>query len=120
MGSYPAGVRQPRLIPNTGSEARDHLAAERTFLAWIRTALGLIGLGVVIGKFVVTEGVLAEIVGLGLISLGAAMLAYSLVRFERVATAIDEGMYRPAYWGPMIVAGVSIIVSVGSVIIVVL
>jgi putative membrane protein len=108
------------VIANTGSRARDHLAAERTFLAWIRTALGLIGLGVIIGKFVVTDGILAEIVGLALIFLGAAMLGYSLIRFERLAASIDDGMYRPAYWGPIIVAVVSIIVSVGSVIIVVL
>lgn len=113
-------MRQPRQIANTGSEARDHLAAERTFLAWVRTALGLIGLGVVIGKFVVSEGIVAEVVGLGLIALGAAMLAYALLRFERVAASIDEGMYRPAYWGPIIVAVVSIIVSIGSVVIIVL
>lgn len=30
--------------------ARDHLANERTFLAWVRTALGLIGLGFVLAR----------------------------------------------------------------------
>src|SRR5690554_7824105 len=30
---------------------REHLANERTFLAWVRTALALIGLGFVIVKF---------------------------------------------------------------------
>jgi uncharacterized membrane protein YidH (DUF202 family) len=29
---------------------RDHLANERTFLAWVRTALGLIGLGFVLAR----------------------------------------------------------------------
>jgi uncharacterized membrane protein YidH (DUF202 family) len=34
-----------RSIPNTGSTARDHLANERTWLAWTRTSLGLVAFG---------------------------------------------------------------------------
>lgn len=37
-------------IPNTGSVARDLLASERTFLAWARTGLGFIALGVALEK----------------------------------------------------------------------
>lgn len=33
------------------AHAREHLANERTFLAWIRTALAIIGLGFVVVKF---------------------------------------------------------------------
>ena len=36
---------------NTGSTARDHLASERTFLAWLRTGLGFIALGIAIERF---------------------------------------------------------------------
>ncbi|KAJ9157580.1 hypothetical protein NKR23_g624 [Pleurostoma richardsiae] len=36
---------------NTGSVARDHLASERTFLAWIRTGLGFVALGIAIERF---------------------------------------------------------------------
>mmetsp|Transcript_18060 Transcript_18060/g.45736 ORF Transcript_18060/g.45736 Transcript_18060/m.45736 type:complete len:136 (-) Transcript_18060:808-1215(-) len=32
-------------VPNLGSTARDHLANERTFLAWARTGLGFLGSG---------------------------------------------------------------------------
>ncbi len=38
---------------NVGSFARDHLANEHTFLAWVRTALAVIGLGVLFGKLIV-------------------------------------------------------------------
>ncbi|PCH33061.1 hypothetical protein WOLCODRAFT_134874 [Wolfiporia cocos MD-104 SS10] len=38
-------------LPNTGSTARDHLANERTFLAWTRTALGLVALGIGVERF---------------------------------------------------------------------
>ncbi|KAI1328148.1 hypothetical protein F5Y16DRAFT_160865 [Xylariaceae sp. FL0255] len=39
------------LYKNTGSVARDHLASERTFLAWMRTGLGFVALGIAIERF---------------------------------------------------------------------
>jgi hypothetical protein len=33
-------------LENTGSVARDHLASERTFLAWVRTSLAVASTGV--------------------------------------------------------------------------
>lgn len=39
------------IYQNTGSTARDHLASERTFLAWIRTGLGFLALGIAIERF---------------------------------------------------------------------
>ena len=38
-------------VQNTGSTARDHLANERTYLAWTRTSLGLIALGIGVERF---------------------------------------------------------------------
>ncbi|KAH9923361.1 uncharacterized protein B0H18DRAFT_1015368 [Fomitopsis serialis] len=38
-------------VENTGSTARDHLANERTYLAWTRTSLGLIALGIGVERF---------------------------------------------------------------------
>lgn len=35
----------------TGNDPRVFFAAERTLLAWVRTALGLVGLGFVVAKF---------------------------------------------------------------------
>jgi putative membrane protein len=48
------GSRQPG--PN---ELRDHLANERTFLAWVRTSITFVGLGFVVAKF----GILLREVG---------------------------------------------------------
>jgi putative membrane protein len=36
---------------NTFEKSREHLANERTFLAWIRTSIALMGFGFVIVKF---------------------------------------------------------------------
>ena len=44
-----------RLSNGTDPDPRFSLANERTFLAWIRTALGLIALGVAVATFVSTQ-----------------------------------------------------------------
>jgi uncharacterized membrane protein YidH (DUF202 family) len=48
--SFLSRLRTPTLA-NTGSTARDHLASERTFLAWIRTGLGFVALGIAVERF---------------------------------------------------------------------
>lgn len=41
-----AKIKPSLVLENSGSVARDHLAAERTFLAYVRTSLGLATMGV--------------------------------------------------------------------------
>lgn len=48
--SFLSKLKTP-IYKNTGSIARDHLASERTFLAWARTGLGFIALGIAIERF---------------------------------------------------------------------
>jgi len=38
-------------VPESKGNASDYLAAERTFLAWVRTALALMGFGFVVARF---------------------------------------------------------------------
>ncbi len=83
-----------------GNSARvaDHLANERTFLAWIRTAIALMGFGFVIVKFALfireLSAVLGEklpnpgkgysaIIGVVMVALGAVMAALSYILSER-------------------------------------
>ncbi len=95
--------------------ARDHLAGERTFLAWVRTGLGIIGLGVLTARLVETEGVFAEVVGLLLVALGALMELYAVVRFRRLSAALDRGEFQPAFWGPVVVGVAAIGVTIAAV-----
>ena len=107
----------PRAVQeNTGSLARDHLANERTFLAWVRTALAVIGLGVLLGKLVETEGILAEVIGLAMVAFGAAMLVYSVLRFERITNLLSANRFIAARLGPLVLAALGLVVALGSVI----
>lgn len=40
----------PKQKLENSSRVRDHLANERTYLAWMRTAVALIGCGILIGR----------------------------------------------------------------------
>jgi len=86
------------MTDETQSTPRDYLAAERTFLAWIRTAVALIGLGFVLARFglflqefnfsqpnvsVAPYG-LSLWFGTSLIFLGVLTCIFSLVRYLRL------------------------------------
>lgn len=90
-------VRQPSI--------RDHLANERTFLAWTRTAITVMALGFVVAKF----GILLReiggasvhlltvragaVVGILLVVNGLVLLALALHRFLRLRRGIESGVH---------------------------
>src|SRR5688500_10476022 len=78
--------------------ARDHLANERTFLAWIRTSLAIIGLGFVIVKFSLfvkeIEMVMQKqipfchntyslVMGILLVTIGGLIIVVAYLRFKQ-------------------------------------
>jgi putative membrane protein len=92
-----------------GDRTRDHLANERTLLAWTRTSLALIGLGFVVARFgfllreVAGQGSpaqsrLAAVIGICLIVAGLVSSAASVVRFFRARRQIEEGRFEAGYW----------------------
>ena len=58
----------------------DHAANERTFLAWVRTAIAIMAFG-----FLVQRGsqIVGNIAGLLLIVLGGVVLAFAAIRFRK-------------------------------------
>jgi len=66
--------------PNIGSRARDHLANERTYLAWHRTGLSVAALGVAVAKFAPHRGVHAVVSGGILLFAGLLVSGYGTVR----------------------------------------
>lgn len=117
----------------SSARVRDHLANERTFLAWVRTALGLIGLGFVLARMglflrqLAGAGLIHEggrlrlqagheflITGVAFLLIGTAVCALSGGRYRANRRAIDTGHYEPAH---ATVALLTALVVVGGLVI---
>lgn len=106
-----------------GGAPTDHLANERTFLAWIRTAITIIGLGFVVARFGlflrVATGAgngtspISQIVGVFLVLAGSALVGFSLLRFRRVQAELEEGRYTVRGDVELILAGALMAVGIG-------
>ncbi|GHE32051.1 YidH family protein [Sphingobacterium griseoflavum] len=89
----------------------DHLANERTFLAWVRTSIAVMGFGFVVVKFsvfmqrislllsdhtVAVRGGHSTTMGIVLVALGAAITGGAFVSFLQTNKQIENDFYRPA------------------------
>lgn len=96
----------------------DHLANERTFLAWIRTSVGIMAFGFVVEKFSlflkeitffiknahliepsVAEASFQEsssILGILLAMLGALMCLFSFIKYKKIGKQIETAAYYPS------------------------
>jgi len=93
----------------TSKKVSDHLANERTFLAWIRTGLATITFGFVVERFglLLRElGLKAQavflspvpfsaIIGISLTLLGIVIIVVALLNFLHIRTAIDKEAFHP-------------------------
>ena len=84
----------------------DHLANERTFLAWVRTAIAMMGFGFVVERFdlvlratpvvVAAKAAgshnlrLGELAGLALMGAGLAVVVVAIARFLKTTREIDD------------------------------
>ena len=113
-------------------DPRVYLAAERTFLAWIRTSLALMGFGFLIARF----AILIRIAGLGGMTdrsgrpavspwLGFAMVCFgvvvslvSVVRHRGYIRALESGHSNPALSprAPLVLAGILALVGLAMAI----
>jgi putative membrane protein len=101
---------------------RDHLANERTLLAWQRTALAAIGLGFLVDRFALggtTGALLGSLVGLGLIIVGGAAAILGVQRYVRTSQQIDTDSFRPALLVHVVVAGAIVVAAVALVVLLV-
>ena len=80
------------------SRARTHLANERTFLAWFRTGVTLIALGVAAGPLLIgASGFgLSRLLSLSVVAAGIALLISGRARYSVSRGRIDAGTFRPA------------------------
>ena len=96
-------------VAENSNRARDHLANERTFLAWVRTSVAIVVFGFAIGRFAIALRQLARFQGqvskstglsvwMGMISIlgGVAMVVAGLLRYRKTRALLDQGKFEPA------------------------
>jgi putative membrane protein len=89
--------------------AGDHLANERTFLAWVRTSISVIVFGFVVAKFGITlreflrlgghvaaEGRLSLVIGVGFMAMGIFMAIVAVYRYRVTLRRLESREFQPA------------------------
>jgi putative membrane protein len=108
----------------------DHLANERTLLAWIRTSIAVMTLGVAINRFTLFLMEMHQVVpevralanrhveklGVGLVVLGIVIMAGAILHYLRVGRMIDDETYRPATL-TMVATAIAVVAVGGSTLI---
>lgn len=100
-------------------KTNDHLANERTFLAWVRTAIGIMGFGFVVVKFslfvkqvsimlgretVVQQRGYSSAIGIVLVAIGALISLLAFLNYKKVRTQINTDSYHSS---PALITGVT-------------
>lgn len=102
--------------PDADSRARTHLANERTFLAWFRTGLTLIALGIAAAQFLdrdVGAGIpVVSILATILTVTGVGLTALGAWRYQRARRRIDAAAFEPAHWSVVITTAAAIATGV--------
>ena len=99
--------RTPRAPLHEVGETPDYrftLANERTFLAWVRTALALMAAGVAVVQFVPGLSSVRHVLGFVLIALGGVVATVAYTHWERNERAMRLGERLPHSPVPRMVA----------------
>ncbi|WP_149241856.1 DUF202 domain-containing protein [Dyadobacter sp. 32] len=112
---------------STQFKPNDHLANERTYLAWIRTGIGIMAFGFVVVKFslfVKQIGVVFQtkinapsqgysaIIGIVLVAMGTLSILFSFFQYRRVDKQLRTGTYQPSTVLTTILTAVILLISI--------
>jgi len=100
----PGPAAQPAAAEGTDATRRTRLANERTYLAWWRTGLACIAVGLGAGKVVPLLGHQEvrwpyTVAGAGFTVLGVAFIVFGLLRQREVEHALARGEFAPPSHG---------------------
>lgn len=120
--TFMKGLELELYLENHNSVARDHLANERTFLAWMRTGLTAVSAGVVVTQLFQLNGHVGrmgefqragQIIGILFIVIGLIFSIIGTLRYFSTQKALLCGLY-PAARISIIVAFIVIIALITS------
>ncbi len=113
--------------PEKSVNVSEHLANERTYLAWLRTSVSIVSLGFATNRFSYflrhSPGLAprenaylglghTEQVGLGMLIAGTLMMVISAIHYTRVSILIDRGRYQPQYALVWLTSGIVVLIGV--------
>ena len=91
---------------NQQDKPNDHLANERTFLAWIRTSIGIMGFGFIVVKFsmfvrqisLILEEKIPQpghsgLIGVLLVAIGALTAVVAFLKYKKIEKQLRAGQY---------------------------
>jgi len=106
----------------------DHLANERTFLAWIRTSIAIMGFGFVVVKFALFIKEISSVInnkqnilpgkgystqiGIMLVAVGAFMAFFSYIRYRITEKQLLNAAYKPSFFPALLLTLGILIVGV--------
>lgn len=114
-------------LDNKKPSAADHLANERTFLAWVRTSIAVMGFGFVVVKFslfvrqlalAVDKGIVipgksySPVIGISLIIIGAIISLLAFIRYKNIEKQLNRGTYFPSFTLSLLTTIAILIISV--------
>lgn len=113
--------RPPDRRQGRDPDYRFSLANERTFLAWIRTSLALVGGGLAISALLpaATASTLRDAVGMALVVFGTVLAGASFARWARNEDAMRHDRPIPASVLPLVLS-LGVLVVAGMVVVLVL
>ncbi|WP_407429806.1 YidH family protein [Arcticibacter sp.] len=110
-----------KIVPN------DHLANERTFLAWIRTGIAVMGFGFVVVKFSLFISQLSlafnqkvtlpdkgysSVIGILLIGIGAVSVLLAYLRYRSIERKLLSQTYYPSFKLSMVLTVSMLIIAI--------
>ena len=126
LTAAPFGARRPMI-----ERYSDHAANERTFLAWVRTAIAIMAFGFLVQKFDLflrianqsLDGrstsagsqIVGNIAGLMLIVLGGVVMAFAAIRFRKTTRDIDSKEVQPGPGERLDITLVSLLLLLGTI-----